>query len=87
MTYSIRIRDTRTGKQLGACDDLESPYAAGRTAANAYVVLMDDGHDPAHPALEGVVVEDDETRSFTPAEESAMVSALDQFMAEHGRKP
>jgi hypothetical protein len=48
---------------------------------------MGDGHDPAHPALEGVAVEDEETRSFTPAEESAMVSALDQFMAEHGRKP
>lgn len=88
MTYSIRIRDTRTGRHLGAQDDLTSAYAAGRAAADGYVVLIGrDGHDPAHLALEGIAVEDGEARSFTPAEESAMVSALDQFMAEHERKP
>ena len=84
MTYSIRIQDTRTGKQLGAQDGLTSPYAAGRTAADAWLVLIGrDGHEPAHLDLEGVAVEDGQTRSLTPAEESAMVSALDQFIAEH----
>lgn len=84
MTYGIRIRDTRTGVQLGACDGLISAHAAGRTAADAYGVFIGrDGHDPAHLDLEGVVVEDGETRPFTTAEESAMVSALYQFVAEN----
>ena len=84
MTYSIRIQDTRTGKQLGAYDDLASAYGAGRTAADAWLELIGrDGHEPAHLDLEGVAVEDGQTRSLTPAEESAMVSALDQFIAEH----
>jgi len=86
MTYSIRIRDTRTGEQLGACDGLTSPYAAGSAAADAYVVLIGrDGHELADLGLEGVAVDDGGTRSFTPAEQAAMVSALDQFIAE--RKP
>jgi len=82
-TYSIRIRDNRTGKQLGACDGLTSAYDAGSTAADAYLVLIGrDGHDPADLDLEGEVIEDGETRALTTAEEAAMVSALDQFMAE-----
>jgi hypothetical protein len=84
MTYSIRILNTRTGKQLGACDDLESPYAAGRTAADAYLVLIArHDHDLAHLDLEGIVVEDGKPRPLTAAEEAATVSALDQWMAEH----
>ncbi len=83
MNYSIVVRDTRTGKQLGSCDGLESPYAAGRTAADAYVVLIGrDGHDPAHLDLEGLVLEDGEVRDFTAAEEAAMAAALGQFVAE-----
>lgn len=83
-TYSIRIRDARTGKQLGACDDLESPYAAGRAAADAYVVLIGrDRHNLDDLGLEGRAVGDGEPRALTTAEQSAMVSALDQFVAEH----
>jgi hypothetical protein len=85
-TYSIRIIDARTQKQLGACDDLESPHAAGRVACDAYTVLIGrDGHDPAHLALEGHAVEDGDVRPLTAAEEAAMVAALDQFMAEAKR--
>ena len=83
VAYNFRVVDTQTGKQLGACDGLPSPHDVGRVAADAYVVLtVRDGHHPDHLALEGVVVEDDQVRDFTIAEEAAMVAALDQFMAE-----
>ncbi len=82
MTYSIRIVDSRTGKQLGAGDGLVSAHAAGLTAADAYTVLIGrDGHDPAHLALEGTVTEDGEPRAFSDTEQAAMVAALDQFIA------
>jgi hypothetical protein len=40
------------------------------------------GYDPAHLALEGVAVENGETRAVTDAEQPAMVAALDQRMAK-----
>jgi len=84
MTYSIRVRDTRTGKQLGAQDGLTSAYAAGRTAPHAYAVLIGrDRHNLDDLGLEGRAVDDGEPRALTTAEQSAMVSALDQFVAEH----
>lgn len=85
MSYSFRIVDTRTGKQLGSSPPLTSAHAAGSMAVDAYTVQLGrDGHDPAHLALDGIVTEDGETRPFTDTEQAAMVSALDQFMA--GRK-
>jgi len=81
--YNIRITSDRTRKQLGEGEGYESPFEAGRAAAEAYAVLIGrDGHDADDLGLHGIAVEDGEPRPFTKAEESAMVSALEQFMAE-----
>lgn len=83
MTYRFRVVDNRTGAQLGSSPEVTSPYEAGRMACDAYVVLIGrDGHDPAHLALEGVAIEDGRVRDLTAAEQSAMLSALDQYMAD-----
>jgi len=42
-----------------------------------------DGHRPENLELQGRAIENGEGRPFTAAEETAMVSALHQFMAEH----
>jgi hypothetical protein len=82
-TYSVRVIDARSGRQLGRADDLDSAHAAGRVAADAYTVLIArDGYDPAHLELEGVAVADGEVRGYTEVEQAAMVAALDQHMAE-----
>jgi len=82
-TYSIRVVDARTGKQLGRADDLDSAHTAGRVAADAYTVFIGrDGHDPANLALEGVAIEDGKVRDYTELEQVAMTAALDQQKAE-----
>jgi len=87
-TYTVSVHDSRTGKQLGVIEDRASPYACGEVMADAYTVLIArDGHHPDHLVMEGTATEGDETRPFTIAEESAMVSALDQRMAELREPP
>lgn len=88
MTYRFRVVDNRTGKQLGSSPELLSPYEAGRMAADAYVVLIGrDGHDLADLALEGIAVDGGDVRSLNPAEEAAMVAALDQFRRSSHEQP
>ena len=87
-TYTASVHDSRTGKQLGVIEDRASPYACGEVMADVHRVLIArDGHHPDHLDMQGTATEGDETRPFTVAEESAMVSALEQRMAELRKPP
>ena len=54
----------------------------GKGRAMCYLIGRD-GHRPENLELQGRAIENGEGRPFTAAEETAMVSALHQFMAEH----
>jgi hypothetical protein len=87
-TYTVRVHDSRTGKQLGVIENRASPYACGEVMADAWTVLIfRDGHRPEHLDMKGSAFEDGERRPFNAAEQAAMVSALEQRMAEMRQQP
>lgn len=82
--YGLRIVSSKTGDQLGASEKgLASAFALGQMAADAYTVLIGrDGHHPDDLEIHAIAVDDGNVRSLTKTEESAMVSALDQYKAK-----